>query len=220
MSFDGGQLAAARALHKPKLDIRSLATEVGMSTTTISQFERGKQNMSRLNRDKIALFFKNRGVRFTDTGVERERGYQILRGRDGFVQLYEQLFDAAQQEGADLCLHNGVSSLVIDALGQDYVERHKERMKRMSDCFRYRAIVEQGDNIQFGSSYAEYKFFPSNLFIDKTKYIFGSKLAYVDFEGEIEIILINNQKIADSERTAFNLVWDYLAKDPPDGQYD
>ncbi|WP_262694695.1 helix-turn-helix domain-containing protein [Kordiimonas aquimaris] len=214
MSFDGGQLGAARVLHQPRLDIKTLASLVGMSTTTISQFERGEQNMSRLNRDKIKNFFNNRGISFTETGVERDKLYSILKGRDGFVQMYEHIYAAAQEEGAQLCIHNGVSHLVMDTLGADYVAMHKERMNAIKDNFTFRVIVEQGDDAYMGNDYCEYRWFPKDLAIDKTKFIYGSKLAYVDFDDGIEIIVINNKKIAQSARTDFNVVWEQLAKEP------
>lgn len=175
-------------------NLTEFCTVTGLDRARLSQFINHNVALSLETFQRMENFFKNRGIYFSENGVyEQREGTRTLTGHDGFREMYELLYEAAQ-EGGDLCLHNGVSHLAIDTLGPDYVALQQERMKKIKDRFRFRVILEEGDDTYMGAGYCEYKWFPKEHFVDKTKYIFGAYLAYIDFDNDVEIILINNKK--------------------------
>ena len=69
-------------------------------------------------------------------------------------------------------------------------------------------MVAQGDDHILSKSHVEYRRIPQTDFGDFTFYVYGSKTAIILFEeNEIEIFIINNSKISNHYRKAFNEMW-------------
>lgn len=211
------QMRAARAL----LDISQteVANAIDVAVGTISSAEKGVRQMERTA--ELKSFYQGQGVEFSDfDGVRmKPSGTRLLKGREGFQELYDMLYDTAKtkaEDGSkqDIILYNGVSGLVMGALGEDAVKEQKERMSKIANNFRYRVIVEQGDATFFGADYCEYKWLSKEDFNDTTIFVFGSIVAYANFDGNIEVMLIDNQKVADSTRIMFSAVWNHKAINP------
>lgn len=89
---------------------------------------------------------------------------------------------------------------------------HIERMSKIKGKFTYKVIVAEGDNTFFGSDYAEYRWVPKETFNDKTIFVFGPCVAFVNFDDEINVIVIDEKGIADTQRqlmqTSWNKAWE------------
>lgn len=208
------QMRAARAL----LDVSQteVAENIGITTKTLSNAESERSVISSQNHEKLKSFYEQRGVEFTDFNGVREKptGNIIFKGQEGFREFYDLLYQTAKTAGGEIILYNGVSHLVMDALGADKVEEQKTRMEKIANNYRYRVIVEEGDNTFFGADYCEYKWLPREHFNDSTLFVFGSYFAVVDFSSEVEVLVIDNQKVADSQKLFFSQVWENMAVEP------
>jgi len=202
------QCRAARGLlHWSQPD---LAKQCGMHLQTISNFEAERSTPSKSSLEKITRAFEYAGIQFTEYNGVREKpsDLRIYRGNTGFREFYEDLFKVAKEEGGDLWLYNGVSKLVIEGLGEDYVKMHKERMTKLKGRFTYRVILEEGDDIMFGSEYAHYRWISKDQFNDKTIFVYGPYVALVNFEGELTVTCIHQREFADTMRQLMSNSWD------------
>lgn len=206
------QMRMARSL----LDLKQseVAEAIGVSVQTLSPAESGKTSMDKA--EELKAFYEQHGIEFLDfDGVRRKpTGSRMLRGREGFRELYDLLYETAKNTGGDIWLYNGVSELVMGALGAEKVQEQKDRMMKIKNNYRYRVIVEEGDNTFFGADYCDYKWLSSDNFNDSTIFVFGSYIANVNFDNNIEVNLIDNQKFADSQRFLFSRVWKRDAVNP------
>lgn len=198
----------------------NLAKAAGVSKDTIVSLENSKSLPHQSTLSKIISALTSHGVEFTDgDGVRKhQRIIRTLTGREGFRQLYEELYESAQKEGAHICLYNGVSQLVIDALGDDYVALQKARMDKIKDRYTFQVIVEEGDSLFFGAKYCDYKWLKSDLFLKETFYVFGDTVAFIDFSNPLTITVIEHEGIANSHRVLFSMAWKHEAS-PPDENY-
>jgi transcriptional regulator with XRE-family HTH domain len=201
------QLRMARA--KLGLSQDEVSERVGLTKKTLSNAETGAHSLSADYAQRLKDFYESCGLEFTDYNGVREKpsGFRTFRGKTGFRDFYEFQFDVIRREGGDLWLYNGVSKLIMDALGADYVSMHRNRMSEIKHRFRYRVIVEEGDDTFFGSDYAHYRWVSKNTFNDKTIFVFGSCVAFVNFEGDISVILIQETEIADTIRNLMENSW-------------
>ncbi len=143
------------------------------------------------------------------------RKRRIKRGGDLERQeFYEDQFKTFKSIGGEVWLYNGVSKLIMDALGSEYVEMHKARMSKIKNNINYRVIVEEGDATFFGSDYAHYRWLPKEQFNDKTIFVYGSKVGIVNFEGDLTVILIDQDDFADTLRILMKNMWEHNAKEP------
>ncbi|MEM7619994.1 MAG: hypothetical protein AAF228_05965 [Pseudomonadota bacterium] len=172
-------------------------------------------NLSAKTFQKIEEVFSNRGITLSEDGVSYIKGLRILNGRDGFRQMYEDLYKTAKNEGGEIRVYNGVSKLVIDGLGASYVDMHKKRMFAIRDKINSRTFVERGDNVFFGNQYSHYRWFPPEHFNRRAIFLYGEKVAFVDFGEEIQTQLHNDKDLAETIRFLLDLAWEHIAEEIP-----
>lgn len=208
------QARAARALLDIKQDV--VAEKTGISKQTISNAENGKTDLSATNTDKLRLFYETHGIEFTDyDGVRRKpSGLRTLKGRSGLQEMYAELYKALRRKEADIWLYNGVSHLVADTLGTEFVAKHKEKMAAQAGSFSWRVVVEEGDDAFWGHDYAHYRWIPKQFFNDQTIYVFGDCVGIVDFAGDVTIELFDRKSMAGTLRLFLETVWNTHAHDP------
>ena len=202
------QMRAARA--HLNLSQSEVAEFIGVSNTTSSSVESGKSDMSSSNLHKLELLYTSKGLEFTDYNGVRQApsGIIVYKGKSGFKDFYDYQYDKLRKFGGDIWLYNGVSRQFIEALGDEFLAIHKERMTKISDKFTYRVIVEDGDQTAFGSNYAEYRSISSDQFNDKTIFVFCGVLAIVDFGDELTVTVIEQEGVAASISQLMLNSWD------------
>ncbi len=202
------QLRAGRALLN--FDQKEITDATGINVNQISAFERGMAGLSVKNINKLTEFFISSGieflpydgVRFAPNGAIRS-----LSGREGLRELYDDIYKVAETVGGAIDIFNGLPKAIITNLGEDWYKSHIERMIKIKDRYCLRAIVQDGDQNFIGSEFASYKWWDSSSFQERMIYIYDSKVAFVSFEPSINIILINQTEIADSQRALFETAW-------------
>jgi transcriptional regulator with XRE-family HTH domain len=202
------------ALGLSGLSLSDFSEKTGISKSRLSKFQNNiGGSITEKTSKKIREFFYNRGVEINKTGVAFTQAFQELYGRDGFRQLYEDIY-ASVKEGGEIAIYNGVSELFIKGLGQDYVRMHIARMNEIASKIRSRIIVHEGDLVFFGRSYAHYRCMPSDQFSARTMIVYAKKIAFLDIEGDSPYIqLHSSQDMAEMCLKFFDLVWEYQAKE-------
>jgi len=215
MLTDGKQIAAARQLLN--WSQADLAERAGVSKPSIIRIEHDLNSVKYDIQKQVQSAVEKNNIEFlAQCGLrENKRTLKRLNGQSGFREFYNDLYEVARDHGGDICLFNGVSDLVLKWLGQDFLEEHVQRMAPIQDNYRYRVIVEENDNSFLGSKYCEYRWFPKALFNDKTIFFYGDKVAFISFlETDIEIIILHQKELAESQKLFFNLAWEYVAREP------
>lgn len=217
MLTDGKQIAAARQLLG--WSQADLATRSGVSKPSIIRIEKNLMSVKHDIQKQIQKLIEQNNIEFLDQCGLRENKKTLIQysGQAGFREFYDDLYVTARDVGGDICLFNGVSDLVLKWLGEDFLKKHVERMLPIQDQYKYRVIVQEKDKSFLGASYCEYKWFPKNLFNDKTIFIYGDKISFITFlKNDIEILVLNQKELAESQKLFFNLAWDYVAMEPVD----
>jgi hypothetical protein len=185
----------------------------GLDRARLSQFINHDVALSLETFQRMESFFSNRGIYFSENGVyEQREGNRTLTGPDGFRQLYEDYYHTVK-DGGEVRLYNGVSRQVMEALGDEYLQRHIERMLTIKNKVTVKTLVERGDKVRFGKAYAAYKWLPPEHFKKGTLYIYGAKFAYVKFGDPITVQLTQDQDMADMLALLFDQAWEHLAEE-------
>ena len=214
MLTDGKQIAAARQLLG--WSQTDLATHSGVSKPSIVRIESDLHSVKYEIQENIRSAIEDNGVEFLQSNGVQESRQDIKKynGKDGFRRFYDDLYSVASTKGGEISLFNGVSELVKKWLGEDYLQIQIERMLQIKTAFAFKVVVKEGDDAFLGAKYCTYKWFPKNLFNDKTIYIYGTKVAFITFKkDDVEVMVIDQQELAECQRLFFNLAWDYIAKD-------
>ena len=135
-------------------------------------------------------------------------GLYHYRGNAEFRQLYDDLYETAKAIGGDICLCNGSSKLVINALGEDFVKSQQERMTKIKNNYRYRVIFAEGDGVFFGADYCQYRWIASKFFNTTAIFIFANKVGFATFrDNDVSVIVHEHPDIAETQRHLFNYFW-------------
>lgn len=206
------QIRAARALLG--WSQHDLAGKAGLSQTGIARIENGTNQPNSKTIAKIETAFDAADVEFLGSSGVRKRTGEIrtLQGVDGFKELLDDVYLTVKEEGGEVCLHNANPDNWTKWLGNDWFEMHSKRMAELSDKMHFKITSEEGNKNLISSAFAEYRWFPKELFDDDCIYAYGTKLAFVRFtEDDLYIRILNDKSFAQGFRILFDIAWDGVA---------
>lgn len=215
------QIRAGRAL----LDWSQsdLADHAGLSQTGIARIENGTNKPNSKTLQKIMSAFDLADVEFLGTtGVKKRTGeVKTYRGSEGFSFFLDDVYNTAIQHGTkehptEVFLSNVVHENWIKWMGPEKWKNHTDRMTKDQDVMDVRILVKHGDTNFPASAYSKYKWFPEELFNDKSFYSYHDKLAFLNFmEDDVEIMIMRHADFAEGYRNLFRSAWDGAATQPP-----
>ncbi|MFN3700479.1 MAG: helix-turn-helix domain-containing protein [Alphaproteobacteria bacterium] len=211
------QIRAARALLGWSQS--DLADRAGLSQTGIARIENGTNHPNSQTLTKIEKAFEENDIEFLgSTGLRKKTDeVKTLHGTDGFKEFMHDVYNTAKAKGGTICLHNARPSNWVKWLGVDWFEMHADRMKALGNKIDYRITAEEGTTNLISSAFAEYRWFPRDMFNQQSVYAYDSKLAFVTFkESDVVIRILDNKEFADGYRILFNIAWETVAIKIPD----
>jgi transcriptional regulator with XRE-family HTH domain len=186
-----------------------LAERTGISATSIGSIENGQSTPRANTLQTIQKAFENGGIEFLGTdGVRLKTGdVHIFKGHTGLIDFYDDIYSTIREgfEG-DILVSNVDERQFIKHLG-DYADTHIQRMSAFVGKVFYKILIREGDNFIPGSSYAEYRWIPRDLFASVPFYVYGDKLAIMLFDAEITVITLEYPSIAEAYRVQFADMW-------------
>ena len=221
MKITGKQIAMARILLD--LNQKDLADQLDIARKTIMRIENGQSPGSAKTADKIRTYFENHNIVFSGKhGVNKvDQQIKRLQGLEGLKAFYNDVYETIKnaQSPSTINLYNGSPKRLIKWLGEEWYEMHSNRMVEMKDKFTFNGIVKEGETLLVASKFAEYRWFPESLFIEKTIYAYDTKLAYFDYKTDsLNILIIDQAEFTESFNILFNIAWDQVATKPPKSQ--
>ena len=185
-----------------------LAERTGISATSIGSIENGQSTPRANTLQTIQKSFENAGIEFLGTdGVRLKTGdVRIFKGHNGLIDFYDDIYSSTRDgfEG-EILVSNVDERQFVKHLGE-YADTHIERMSSLGKVL-YKILIREGDNFIPGSSYAEYRWIPRDLFSSVPFYVYGDKLAIILFDAEITIITLEYPSIAEAYRVQFADMW-------------
>ncbi len=186
-----------------------LAEKVGVSKQMISNYLSGKSGMSAQNLEKIAYYIDLEGLTFTpDEGVKRKTlNTKTFRGQTGFIEFMDLVYETARDVGGEFCVSNVDEALFTEHMGQEADDDYSDRMRGIKGNYNFKILIKEGDTNFIASDYAAYKWIPEKEFQSVPFYVFGDNLAFLLFDEDVTVHLINDKKIAQAQRAQFAQSW-------------
>jgi len=200
------QIRAARGL----LDwtVATLAEKVGVGTTTISAIETGRSAGSLEVLSAILYAFQSAGVELSEDGGVRPRQSKvsIYRDHDGFCAFFDDIYEVAKtRDMPDICITN-VNEAEYDRWLGAYEPIHAKRMTQLKT--KLRVLMKKHDLHLTSTAYCEYRWVPEEQFADVSLYIYGDKVAFIEFqERNVTVTVVDSKAVTDCLRKMFELSW-------------
>lgn len=215
MKISAKQIAMARILLD--LNQKDLADKLGIARKTIMRIENEQSPGSAKTIETIQIFFENNGLIFSQgDGVRRlTNEIRTLKGKDGLKIFLDETYEYLKKYGGKACLHNAKPNYWYDWLGTKWYNDHVERMENIKNKIDFRITSEQQNNLFISQKFAEYRWFPEEYFSDQPIYSYNDIIAFVNFEDELTISILKNEKFAKGFQALFNIAWERVAIKPP-----
>lgn len=205
MSITTAQIRGARGILN--WSQQDLAQRTGISATSIGAIENGTTTPRESTLKTIRKTFENAGIEFIGLDGIRQRSgdVRVFRGKDGFIEFYDDVYSYLVENDEDILVSNVDERQFVKTL-DEYAKIHVDRVSALNKkC--YKILTKEGDNYAPGSSYAEYRWIPKELFASVPFYVYGNKMAIFLFNGEPSIIILKYPSIAEAYKVQFKDMW-------------
>lgn len=205
MSITTAQIRGARGILN--WSQQDLAQRTGISATSIGAIENGQTTPRESTLSTIRKTFESSGIEFIGLEGMRQRSGDVrtYKGADGFIEFYNDIYNTVRDNGAEIFVSNVDERQFVKILG-DFAKTHVDRITDLKNV-SYKILIREGDNYVPGSSYAEYRWIPKDLFASVPFYVYGDKLAVMIFNNEPAVIVLRYPSIADAYRVQFLDMW-------------
>ncbi len=215
MTITTAQIRGARGL----LDWSQaeLSRRTGISTTSIGNIESGHTQARESTLAIIRTAFERGGIDFMGTeGVRLQTEFlQTYTGTSGLSDFMDHLYETAKQFGGEIVLFNAIPENWIKFLGQEWMDMHSKRMSDLGEKISMRITSRPGEMNLISRSFAEYRWFPEELFSKRCLYAYGDNIAFVNFDDtDVSVIVLRQSDFAHAFRVLFNIAWEKVALSP------
>jgi predicted transcriptional regulator len=213
------QIRAARAL----LDWSQsdLADHSGLSQTGIARIENGTNQPNSRTLAKIEAAFEKADIEFLGSAGLRKRSGEIrvLREQEGFIAFMDDVYESTRTTVKDICVYNVDEKNWIKWMGEEKYKAHSARMKELKNNVNFKIIIKEDDWFFIANEFAEYRWFPKELFNMQSFYAYGNKLAFIHFEEDnVRVMILNETEFAQGFRVLFDIAWNYVATKPKESK--
>jgi hypothetical protein len=88
-------------------------------------------------------------------------------------------------------------------------------MSDLGSKINVKITSRQGELKFISKDFAEYRWFPEDLFSKRCLYAYGDNIAFVSFEeNDVSVIVLKQRDFAHAFRVLFNIAWDKVAIAP------
>jgi len=199
------QIRAARALLGWSQS--DLADHAGLSQTGIARIENGTNKPNSKTIAKILGAFDSANIEFiSNSGVKKASGeIKKYSGREGFLRFYEDIYKTLENKPDTVYLSNADERQFERWLGE-HLKDHIQKILKLK--IRYKILIREGDSHFITSEFSEYRWLPSESFGSVPFYVYDNKLAFVLFEEEPQVIVLDHPDIANAYKTQFLSSWE------------
>ena len=202
--IDAIQLRAARAMLDWKTS--DLAEMSGVALNAINKIERSKVLGRRDTMEKLQKVFEGAGLEFLpDSGVRMKNRIVITyAGEDCFKNLMVDVYETLQSTGGEFLVAHLEEGLAKQSLNEDFMREQIHKRKETNISCR---MLVRADDPNLVPPYDTYRAIPDEFFSPYPFCMYGSKLALVSWKPSPQVIIIDDERFAESARKLFEIAW-------------
>lgn len=215
MALTTAQIRGARGL----LDWSQaeLSRRTGISTTSIGNIESGHTQARESTLQIIRTAFERSGIDFIGlNGVRLQTDFmQTFTGATGFRDFMDHLYESAKNFGGEIVLFNAFPENWTKWLGEEFFAMHSKRMADLGDKISVKITSRPGETHFISKEFAQYRWFPEELFSKRALYAYADNIAFVNFEdSDVSVVVLKQADFANAFRVLFNIAWEKVAVAP------
>lgn len=215
MSITTAQIRGARGILN--WSQQDLAQRTGISATSIGAIENGQTTPRASTLETIRHTLERNGIEFLGLdGVRVQSDFiKTYSGSAGFRDFMDHLYETAKSHGGEIVLFNANPASWYKWLGEDWFKAHSKRMHDLGNKISFKITSKEGENLFISKDFAEYKWFPNEMFNDRALYSYAGNLAFVNFDdNDVSVVVLKQSDFAKAFQVLFNIAWENVAVTP------
>lgn len=221
MSITTAQIRGARGILN--WSQQDLAQRTGISATSIGSIENGQTTPRASTLETIKNTLERNGIEFLGLdGVRVQNEFiKTYSGTTGFRDFMDHVYETAKAYGGEIVLFNANPANWYKWLGEEWFNAHSKRMHDLGNKINVKITAKAGETLFISKEFAEYRWFPTDLFNDRALYAYGDNLAFVNFEeNDVSIVVLKQADFAKAFSVLFNIAWNSVAISPVSSKKD
>jgi len=212
MRLTGPQIAAAISLSG--MTREGLAKEASIGRNTLNNILNDSSTYREATMSKIRSILETRGIEFTTgSGVrKKDRIIETYEGEGANKKLVEDLLNTLQKTGGEILVAHVDEGESVKNLELSWLAEQIRKRKEAGITHR---LLVQADDPNLIPPLDSYRCVPKDFFSPYPLYIYGNKLALVSWEPSPRVIVVDDERFAESMRKLFNFVWLHAEPIPP-----
>jgi transcriptional regulator with XRE-family HTH domain len=204
MRVTGPQIAAGIAL--AGITQEGLAAEAGIGRSTLYKIINGTAAYREDTIRKIFGILELRGIEFLPgEGVrKKEKTVTTYTGDDCLQELLTDVYKTLQEKGGELLIAHLDEGSATKSLTKDFLDEQIKKRRAANITCR---LLVRADDPNLIAPYDTYRAIPDESFSQYPFYIYGSKLALLSWKPEPRVIIIDDQRWAESASKLFDIAW-------------
>jgi transcriptional regulator with XRE-family HTH domain len=183
---------------------KELAKKLSVSSSTITNWERDSYPIPINKMHSIFALLQEYEIQLIeDRGFEKKSNeIKVFSGQEGLKLFFDDLYNRLLSKSAsEVCVFGVDISTFREKL--DFADLHIKRMTELNP--EIRAIIQTSSKGNL-TSYAKYLAIPDKYFSPYPIYVFDNRIGILSWDP-LEIIVHDNEKLAEAMKKIFNLVW-------------
>jgi transcriptional regulator with XRE-family HTH domain len=205
MRLTGPQIAAAIALSG--LTQEKLAAEAKLGRNTLTKIINDPTAAYREDTiRKISSILEKQGIEFLPgEGVrKKEQTVTTYNGDDCLRDLLIDVYETLRKDGGEMLVAHLDEGRAISSLTKDFLlELIRKRKEANISC----RLLVRADDPNLIPPFDTYRAIPNEFFSQYPFYIYGPKLALLSWQPSPRVIVIDDERFADSARKLFEIAW-------------
>jgi hypothetical protein len=203
MRLTGPQIAAAISLARTTR--LAVAKEARIGPNTLDRII-NETDCRDSTLQKIRAVLERRGIEFLPAdGVRRkEQSVTTYSGKTCLQDLLLDVYTTLEDKGGELLIAHLDEGQALRSLNADFL--NDQIQKRKEANITCRALVRDNDP-NLIAPYDSYRAIPDEAFSPYPFYIYGPKLALLSWKPSARVIVVDDQRWADSASKLFDLAW-------------
>jgi len=199
------QIRAARAF----LDwsTADLAGQAGITVNGINKIERGHVSPHKETLLKLQCAFELSGIEFIPlSGIKKRENFVVIwEDTMAYQRMLDDIYYELRDTGGEVLTYGLMEPSSTTIISVDTLKEHMARLAQHN--IKERVLVKDGDTNFYGPL-ETYHWIDDAYFSPDPICVYGTKIALVIWNPQ-KVIVIDDDRIAESVRLLFNFVWDH-----------
>jgi transcriptional regulator with XRE-family HTH domain len=206
MRLTGLQIAAGIAL--AGMTREGLAKEAKIGRNTLDRIINDTSIYREDTIAKIRGVLELHGIEFTaGSGVRiKDRIIETYEGEGANKRLIEDLYDTLRKTGGEILVAHVDEGESVKNLERSWLAEQIRKRKEAGITHR---LLVRADDPNLIPPFDSYRCVPNEFFSPYPLFIYGSKLALLSWDPSPRVVIVDDERFAESARKLFNFIWSH-----------